>query len=35
MLYWLQGKINPSKTMDMMSATYWVVEISDSEDEEE
>ena len=31
MLYWLQGKINSSKTMEMMTATYWLVEPSDSE----
>lgn len=30
-LYWLQGKINSSKTMEMMTATYWLVEPSDSE----
>jgi len=40
MLQWLQGKINSSKTIEMMNETYWVVnpaggENDDEEEEEE
>ena len=35
MLHWLQGKINSSKTNEMMNETYWVNPAGGEDEEEE
>ena len=35
MLQWLQGKINSSKTIEMMNETYWVNPAGGEDDDEE